>query len=68
MIPQKSCEVSNLETKSTSDEENPVEESDGELAEKYHQELLKSEENYGVADLNSIRCPPSYLAAKIQDL
>ena len=66
------CEIHNLETNNLYDEDDPIEEwTIDDEAERCYQKLLESEylREYGIADLDSIRRPPSYLAmvtAKIQ--
>ena len=66
------CEINSLETQTFSKDDNSPEEWDVEdKAEKCYQKLLESEylQEYGIADLNTIHQPPSYLAmvtAKIQ--
>ena len=59
------CEIHNLETDTLYEEDSPTKEwtIDNE-AERCYQKLLESEylHEYGIADLDSVRCPPSYLA------
>ncbi len=59
------CEIHNLETNTLYEEDNPIEEwTINDKAERCYQKLLESEylQEYGIADLDSVRCPPSYLA------
>ena len=59
------CEIHNLETNTLYEEDDPIEEwTIDDEAKRCYQKLLESEylQEYGIADLDSVRCPPSYLA------
>jgi len=66
------CEIHNLEANTLYEEDDPTEEwTIDDEAKRCYQKLLESEylQEYGIADLDSVRCPPPYLVmvtAKIQ--